>query len=280
MKKTFSIILLISVVFTAWSQDPVLLSKNGHKILPEKGEFALGIDAKPFFGYVGNVFRFGGEQNSAPSFNFLENQTITGKYFLTDKKAIRASLRMGFENQSDYNQLQKNGADIEEYVEDAHKYSSTNIELLAGLEYRRGKGRIQGYYGAEAFLGFSSSKHSYEYGNEFSSNYPMPLSTTNWYSNDAYNVSERPIETKMGRAFAIGAQAIVGVEYFIAPKMALSGEFGWGPTLLLRSSDFTEYEYYDEFFGLKKRTVEQPRGNAFSWNARNANGKIAFFFYF
>ena len=50
-----------------------LKSKKGEIILPEAGNYAFGIDASPFFTYLGGLFSNAG--GTTPTPNFLNNQT-------------------------------------------------------------------------------------------------------------------------------------------------------------------------------------------------------------
>ena len=96
--------------------------------------------------------------NTAPTFNFINtNQTITGKFFVDAQTAYRASLRLGFVNltnkelEADRSWVPPtpNGyASADPTVENSWKESATNIGLSVGLEKRKGKTRLQGYYGA------------------------------------------------------------------------------------------------------------------------------------
>ena len=71
MKKIITILMLVLSV-SVFVNAQELTSKNGVPILPEKGEWALGIDAVPFFYYFGNMFN-GNMSNGAPSFDFTGN---------------------------------------------------------------------------------------------------------------------------------------------------------------------------------------------------------------
>src|SRR4030095_3666410 len=86
--------------------------------------------------------------------------------------------------------------------------SGMNINLGAGMQYNRGKGRLRGIYGFEASIGLSSFKTTYDYNG-----------TPN---NGAI------LEAKDGSGFSLGVRGFVGAEYFFAPKISISGEFGWG----------------------------------------------------
>ena len=53
-------------------------------------------------------------------------------------------------------------------VEDKQTVNSNFIGLGAGLEKRRGNGRLQGIYGADALIWSQGGKSKYEYGNALS----------------------------------------------------------------------------------------------------------------
>jgi len=286
MKKTFLIIGLGLITFLGMTQEVSDANKKDSKqiakILPEKGDFAIGIDATPFFNYIGTMFRITEGTENAPSFNFANGAMISGKYQLTNMKAVRAGIRIGFNSNDDKNTLLDDTGDIGDYVTDTRTISSTDIILSAGLEFSRGKGRLQGFYGFEAILGFSSRNASYEYGNAYSSDYPNPLHTVQW---EPYimvgTASERILSDKSGTSLLMGAQAFVGVEYFFAKKMSIGGEFSWGPAYLLRGDRTLEYETYDfASSGVDTHTIETENGNEFTMDTRNANGKISLMFYF
>ena len=270
----------------AIAQETVDTNKDSDKkmkqILPEEGDFAIGIDATPFFNYIGTMFRITEDMENTPSFNFINGAIFSGKYMLTDTKAIRASIRIGLNNKTDKNMVFEDAGDIGDYVEDSRKLSSTDILLSAGLEFRRGKGRLQGYYGFDATIGMSSADISYTYGNAYSADFPYPLHTIVWepYIETGHS-SERILNETRGTDILIGAQAFIGVEYFFAKKMSLGGEFSWGPAYLMRGNSSKEYESFDESTEvISTHTIETARGNQFSMDSRNANGKISLMFYF
>ncbi|MFV0553616.1 MAG: hypothetical protein ACK5LR_02820 [Mangrovibacterium sp.] len=184
-----------------------MTSKRGVYILPQAGDFAISVDAAPFFQWFGNSFN-GSTSNDAPS--FADKWYVEGKYMLTDNKALRAGLGVNvFSNK--YTGAPYDNPDGKE-VSNVNTYGLNHIELNAGLEYRRGAGRVQGFYGYQALVGIGgttldggdgSSKITGETGED---------SATYW-------------EQKVS-SFAFGAGAFAGVEYFFAPKMSIGGELG------------------------------------------------------
>ncbi|MBL7935092.1 MAG: hypothetical protein JNM51_04705 [Bacteroidia bacterium] len=256
MKKSIALVALAFGVTGAFAQD--LTSKKGEPFLPEAGDYAIGIDATPFLNYVGNFF---GKNvaNNAPTWNFANtNLTITGKSFKDANTAYRASINLGFANNGGKIMVTDRSVTtpptyptLPTQVENKYKSSSTSIGLSAGIEKRRGKTRLQGVYGAEVGLGINTSGSKYTYGNALSvsATNPVGVSTSgdgmNGNANittDSYGNSARVTKVKNGLAFSFGVRAFVGAEYFVAPKVSIGGEFGWGLGLSINGKSTTSLE--------------------------------------
>ena len=270
MKKTLAIALAFGVA-SAFAQD--LTSKKGEPILPEAGDWAIGIDASPFLNYAGNMLN-GNTDNAAPTFDFLAgNSAILGKMFKDEKTAYRAGIRLGFGTVK-FNGLPDQdgytGAPPTPTVTDVMKMSSRNIALTAGMEMRRGKTRLQGYYGAEAGIALGGGKTTYTYGNAYSSTNTSP---TIWDFNTGTQASagsSRVTEMKDGSSFGIGVRGFIGAEYFILPKMSIGGEFGWGLVLETIGEGSMTTESWD---GSKVVNTETKTGkaSAFGLDVDNSN---------
>lgn len=262
MKKS---ILAVAVVLGATSLFAQKLeSKNGEAYLPAAGDWALGIDATPFLNYFGNLIGGGQNANNAPTWNFLTtNQTITGKYFVEDDMAYRASLRIGFGSQTEKVMVADRSVDpslpstwpaLGAEVENKGKWSTMNIGLAVGLEKRRGFGRLQGYYGAELGFNFESNGSKFEYGNALTaSNSAVNVNVDPAADNFGGNITSdtdgtgaindaRITQTKSGLAFGIGLRGFIGAEYFVMPRLSIGGEFGWGLVFINRGASTTTYE--------------------------------------
>ena len=228
---------MIAVLFagvSTYAQD--LTSKKGEAYLPEAGEWAIGIDASPFLTYFGNMI--GGDgSNAAPIFNshaddnVVPGTTVFGKYFIDANTAYRGKFRIGMGSAKIKTTVQdlSNGADFGETVVDEAKTSSTNIVLGGGLEKRKGNSRLQGVYGADAFIGFGSSKTAYTYGNRDDDQLVAVGQT-------------RPILDKQGGTTSFGFGAFIGAEYFFAPKMSIGGEYNWGLAFTKQAAGSVEQE--------------------------------------
>ena len=163
------------------AQEMCCKTKNGTPVLPEAGEFSIGIDAVPVLNYFGNLFNQAGNNAAV---GYQQANTITGTYMKTANLAYRGKLRIGLNNSS----------------VDSVDTQSTNLTVGGGIMKYRGKGRLQGYYGAEAGISTSSSSVT------VSGNEAKAPNTMGFY----------------GRGF-------VGAQYFVAPKVSIGTEYGWGP---------------------------------------------------
>lgn len=218
MKKSILMIAALFVAGTVMSQD--LTSKKGEMFLPEPGDYAIGIDAHPFLEYFGNFFGGGSDDNNdAPGFNaHPENMfssdgiAIYAKQFIDANTAYRAKGRLGFNSSTDRMLVPdlSAGANKGDEVEDEAKSSDFGIVLGLGMEKRRGNTRLQGVYGAQAEIGFGTSKMTYDYGNSLE------------------DMGSQLTEVKDGSTLMFGVGVFGGVEYFFAPKMSVGGEYNFG----------------------------------------------------
>ena len=272
MKKSITILAFAFGITGAFAQD--LTSKKGEPILPEAGDWAIGIDATPFLNYAGNFF---GKttNNNAPTFNFFTNNlTITGKYFEEATTAYRGTLRIGFNSNREREMVADrmltgpsftaNGfPTATRMVENSWKTSGLNIGLSAGIEKRKGKTRLQGFYGGEVGISLSTQKDVFEYGNALAVNLvptgPGQSQNVVVTGADAFggannvangntvfqagaNGDARITERKNPTTFSFGVRGFIGAEYFVLPKLSIGGEFGWGLGLTTTGASKTTYE--------------------------------------
>lgn len=241
MKKfvlTFAIVFGIIVVSNA--QD--LKSKEGVPILPEAGDYAIGIDATPFLNYFGCFLSNAGGVSPTWDFTDLTTQTIKGKYYTDATTAYRAEIRLGFGSVTQKNMVADRSLTtpptyptLAPEKENKWKQGTTDIGLGVGLEKHRGKGRLSGYYGAGLGIFFNSSKDKFTYGNTLTPSgtvvnvdpddaFTGAFNTTT----DTYGNAARITERKNGADITFNLGAFVGAEYFFLPKVSVGGEFGWG----------------------------------------------------
>jgi hypothetical protein len=297
MKKSTLLIAALAFGATAaFAQD--LTSKKGETFLPESGDWSIGIDATPVLNYVGN-FIGGNGLNTAPTWNFLNaNNTIIGKMYTSETSAYRAILRIGMTSMSQTAMIADatqttppTYPNLPAMKEDKFKNGSNFIGLGGGLEWRRGKTRLQGMYGVDGMLWISTASQKYEYGNALSTGgTPVGVgSSTNWGTNittDTYGNAARITEWKSGMTFGIGVRGFVGVEYFIVPKISIGGEFGWGIGYTMSGASSTTTESIGGTpAAVGTQTIEGNKSSTFMLDTdRNAfgtgNGSLRLNFHF
>lgn len=191
MKKLSTLFVAFAMVsLSASAQEVNMKSKRGENMLPEKGDWALGFNADGIFEYVGNAFNNSG--NDAPSVGYLQGGKFVGKMFNTDKKATRYIVNL------------RVGSFKENTAVDAST-STTGFELAVGYgkEWRRGKTRLQGFYGIDGMVGVSSS------------------------SSKTVNGANTTKNTE-GLGVNVGANGFIGAEYFIFPKISFGAQYNYG----------------------------------------------------
>ena len=242
-----------------FAQD--LTSKKGEPYLPEAKDWAISIDATPFLSFMGNMFTRDTSRNKPPMANWINSNTmmVTGKYFIDEKTAYRGSVRVGFYSTKTIGMIPDatqagpiTYPNLPLYKQDDKKRLGHFVGIGLGMEKRRGKTRLQGYYGADAWLWTSGQSLKYDYGNALNSGgggainvSPSSGTTTNFgddaildivtpYKGNLTGVTDnsgnaaRVVSVKMGQTFGIGLRGFIGVEYFIFPKMSLGFEYGYG----------------------------------------------------
>jgi hypothetical protein len=232
MKKTIMSMAVTCMISGLFAQDPSggMTSKKGEAILPEANDWALSIDASPVMYYLGNMLN-GNLNNASPSWGYPGTPlAITGKMFKDEKTAYRAMIRLGFGSvkKNNYVDDNSNTTDPSVMVNDSWKSGYHNIVLGGGIEMRRGKTRLQGFYGGMLMLGLGGKKDTYTFGNSYSSTSTTPTSTIWTPTVTSAPANARVTENKSGSTFMLGIRGFIGAEYFIFPKIAVGAEFGWG----------------------------------------------------
>ncbi len=196
-----------------------LTNKKGWIILPEEGDFALGLDANPFFGYIGDIFNNTTNNNL---FTNLVNNSLYGKYYLSDDCAIRGRFRptssYTYQEYFVNDDNATSNTTVPQEVMDVRVIKSSSIEIAPGIEFRRGYNRLQGLYGGEVVFSRSVNSTEYTYGNAMTAQNPNPTNAFfggNSRALDEYNNSSN-----------LALRAFAGAEYFVLPKLSFGIEVG------------------------------------------------------
>ena len=273
--------LILHVVFgllalSGFSQDTIIkkevIIKNGSTILPEANDWAIGVELNPLLKYVGDLFSNRDGENTGFGFTRHSDNAISVLRVKNEHTTYRAKVRIGVTaNSADSIRDNESTQSTEDKVTDTRKDNSINVVLGVGYQKSRGKGRLHGIYGAEALIGAGSSGTKYAYG--------FALSDSAQNGGNA-----RLLEVKNGTTFGFGIRGFLGAEYFFAPKMSLSGEFGWGFYLSATGEGEVRNEIWDVSSGstgkLKTTTDKTGKSSNFTLDTDNLEGGITLHFYF
>jgi hypothetical protein len=269
-----------------------LESEEGVPILPEEGDWSLGISANPFLNYLGNFFNQAGN-NQSPSVNFVQNPfnqlALFGKLVKDENTAYRGRFQLNVGSTGENRISVKDelpAPSTPNYVTDKRNRTDVGILLAFGLEKRRGAGRLQGVYGGEFLIGFASSSEKFTYGNAITNQFQNP--TTSSFAPTSNNIlggGGRVTQFKYGNKFMVGARGFIGVEYFFAPKMSIGGEFGYAFTVITAGKGSTTSEVWNPVTNSVQTTtadVYNPeyRNTRLGIGLDNLNGAINLLFYF
>jgi hypothetical protein len=308
MKRKVLFVASLFLATATFAQDG-LTSKKGEAYLPEAGDWVIGFDGTPFLNYAGNMFNgtngtntlnatwVGNQPNNTATAN-LNGGTIYGKMFKDENTAYRAKLRIGVGSGSSetlgfWDQDLDASTNQVEYTNTA-KTSGFAVTLGAGYEKRKGNTRIQGFYGGEVLIGLGNSSQSWDYGRAYTEENHLSIGDeTDGNGNggavqgtlqgtaDAKRVTER----YAGSTFQFGLRGFIGVEWFVAPKVSLSAEYGWGLAMTSTSGGEETVEYFGFAEGataetLNTETIKTGGSNTFGIDTDNNAATIAIFFHF
>lgn len=296
-------ILLASACMMLVSTAYVDAKKPEKDYLPKAGDVTIGVNAVPFLNYLGNCFGKTKKNNinpaeigGVPAVVGLDNPTMSifGKYFLTDQTAVRLNVGIGINSITQSQYVQDDAAVAEDplsidQVEDTYKYRNSGMSIAVGYEWRRGGKRLQGFWGGQAILAYSNSKHFFGYGNAITEVNQTPTAATNndWdrpaglpdINNDG-NLDRGDIPTLAqingigndsrllmqsdGRSWTYGVGGFVGVEYYIAPKISIGCEMSLN---LLWTSGGKKYQKSERYNPDFNRVEENTR-----WTGKSDSG--------
>ncbi len=281
MKKNLFFVAALFAGSVTFAQTTEVKDNNDMVVTPQAGDWAIGFNANPLINYVGNMFNgsTGNTFNSA----FINStgsaaNAIYGKYFIDANTALRGSFRLrtasGTSNVlTDTNTINSNPA----YITDEFKASGGAVVLGFGIEKRRGHNRLQGYYGGEALITLGGTTPN------LTNTYEVALDSASIA--DGYVNNGRVLTSKAGSSFGVGARGFIGAEYFFAPKISISAEYGWGVSFSRTSGG----ETVTDNWGIDgtatepsnfQVTTETGKSSSFNLDTDNLGGAIRLMFHF
>lgn len=278
-----------------WAEE-----KQQKQYLPEEGDWALGIDVVPILKYIGNAFNgtdgsnglnhVGGTPFTSGHFGnqgLMPTVSIMGKYMLTDEWAVRANVGLMISSANDKAYSPDDKALLtnpfsEAKVIDGARYDRNGMSMLLGAEYRKGARRIQGVFGAGLLFAFQNSKETYSWGNALTEINQSP--TSHAFANmPTLPTGYRALKQNgAGSDFYLGLTGSAGIEWFVAPKIALGAEVNLSLYYIFGTQTYVESEGYNATLGkVETRTdLYAPGSNGIYFGTESLGGSLYMTFYF
>ena len=288
--KKITAILMLSVLPLG-----VLTAQDEKDYLPKAGDLAIGIDMQPIYSFFGNLAngdagnglgQFGGEDALG-----ITGVSIMGKYMLDNTTALRVNLGVDKNLSHEFEYSIDDEAKFfnpmsESKVEDLTKRNRVSYSLSAGIEFRKGNNRIQGYYGGDLVLGLNKDHYTFTYGNAITDVNQAP--SRNGYNGVGLGVNNVPywtstyITESFESTIFAGVAGKVGVEYFVVPKLAFGGEVSLLIGEAFQKGSYTKSEGYNSTTAqVEEHTeLESPASRTFHIGTENMGGKLFMIFYF
>jgi len=284
MKKIKYLLLLLSLSLYSIAQDntateEVKPKKDISEYVPQAGDIAIGVDLMPYLNFMGNMFN--GTSNNTLN---VGSNTIYGKYFLDSESAIRCELHITNNTtinkeyvRDDANFVTNPNAQVEDQRKTVNNYYGF------GLGYQRYRGRrLRGTYGVVSSVYFGKSTIDYDWGNQMTASNIAPTST-NW--NGTINPAERDIEVKSYGSFTFNVGIIGGVEYFVAKKICIGGEFGLYYSFSSFKQTYHKYQTIEQDALVEYEIADRPKNathriTTAMYDRNNVAGRIYVLFHF
>lgn len=292
--KKISTLLILSVLPLG-----VLTAQEEKDYLPQAGDWAVGIDMQPVYALFGNIAngtagnglgQFGGEDP------LLGGISIMGKMMLDKTTALRVNVGIGKDLDKTYRyqyddepRLSQSNPVSEQKVEDLNQHNRAVYSLAAGIEFRKGKDRIQGYFGGDVVFGMRKDRYKFSYGNALTDMNQLPT-RTNYNNAGPAALAVNPIgywsatyaTEKYQNTLVAGIAGKVGVEYFIVPKISFGGEVSLLISEQFVRGAYTKSEGYNPTTAVVEEHTElvSPASRTFHMGTEDMGGKLFMMFYF
>lgn len=251
MRRIVTLILSGVIVLSAAAstkETPEQKAKKDYSTwLPAKGNWSIGFGLNPITTFIGNMFNgattnnlgaLAGDPMGTAGVPITSTTmpapfvSLMGGYMLTDSWELHANVGFGFVyKNNNFYAIDDEAVYLdplsEATVTDSHKTEHYSGSIAIGAHYHLGKTRcVQGIFGAGLLYAFGQNKDKYSYGNDISDINQTPTIATGMgvtYNTAlvGYIPNARLLQSTTSAMHRIGAYGTIGIEIFVAPKIAL-----------------------------------------------------------
>ena len=272
------------------SQTKPKKERKERALLPEQGNWAIGVDVLPLLRSLVPIFGdddYPAGFQGTPYFQGFPypNVSIMAKYMTSNRCAFRANIGMRIISNTEGYNVRDDAAYFlnpltEATVTDYRQTNYYGISVALGSEYRCGKKRVIGIFGGDLLFGFQRGSYKYTYGNIMNEFNQIPSTHFgSYYPTFPYS---RTLLQKNTGAVSVGAQVTTGVEVYIAPKIALGGQVNLSYIFTYNPQVYKESEFFNELSGkVERRTdIQSPASWSHRFTTNNIGGSLYMIFYF
>ena len=306
MKRLISFILVAVLALPLLAEEQVVTKPREKKVLadysewlPKQGEFSIGFSIDPLATFVGNMFNGNlsnglGDLAGEPLLDGITGApmvSIMGTYMQTDQLAWRFNVGLGYTHKSNNEYvLDDKALWLDPFsrlkVMDCYEYDRLQGSVALGMEYRVGKtSPIQGVFGAGLNYAFGQISYKYAYGNGITELNQVPTIYENglYEAVAGYMPNARPLSTTSDDLIhMVGLYASAGIEWFVAPKVALGANVNFGIYYEVNPARVSVYEGWNTTtMKLEQFTeLESPASHGFRIGTDNIGANLYIAFYF
>lgn len=293
--------LLVMPAMAAEKETPEeIANKDYTSWLPQEGDWSVGFALNPITAFVGNMFN-----NSINNgLDALYGQTmgtngvlpnplvsIMGTYMITDSWELRLNAGFGINYKStnfyaDDQQALLLDPLSQAKVVDKSRRADYSASIAFGPQYRVGTRRVQGIFGCGLLYAVGQNSNQYLYGNGISDINQTPAIAAGmgvgYVSPVSYIPQARMTQTTVAAIHRIGLYGTVGVEWFVAPKIALGANVNLDLHYDLESARNNQYEGWNILTSQVDTYTEKvtPAGHGITFSTDNIGANLYVAFYF
>ncbi|MEQ9261786.1 MAG: hypothetical protein RLP14_01360 [Owenweeksia sp.] len=210
-----------------------IASLNAQSNLPQAGDQSLQLNALPVINLVADMFN--GTEGNALNYG----TDFTYRKYLSPEKARTHRFKLGGRGYTNY----YNNASFDTVYTRTLTYRSFNAEYYWGTEYRKSLNNIQGFIGYEIGGSISGSTINYDYN--------ISLTSPDFDG-------QRPLEYHNYPEIGVGANFLIGAEYFFARNFSVGVIFRNGLRLNYDTGSESKDEFDNRFNEVVLKTTKNP----------------------
>ncbi len=293
MKKILSILMVALLAMPAIAAEPQeeRATRDYSEWLPAQGDFSLGFSIDPLASFVGNMFNGtlnNGLDDLVGEALYSNQASIMGEYMITDQLGLRANIGFNFGYHRERTYVQDDKAVMLDPISrakvvDAAKYKRNGGSFAIGVDYHVGKRAIQGVFGGGVVYGLNVRSTTYAYGNGITEANQVPTTNATYTAISSFMPNARPLnEFNQGANHFVGLYGTVGVEWFVAPKIALGANVNLNLVYEVGAQQYVEYEGWNIATAQKENFTElkSPGNDGFNFGIENIGANLYVAFYF